>query len=240
MLVLLWVGMTSQPNDSASASSAPLPATTSIVGFVAGPLQTNCYVLIDSARTTEQGKYPAVVIDPGMGAFATIQEQADEQNFAVEAVVLTHGHIDHIRDAQPFAVPVYIHPEDKSMLSMDWSNAPFGSMFEAENMQTPADIRELEGSIDMAGATWEIHHMPGHSPGSVMFRVPGLILGGDVIFRGGVGRADLPGSSPEDMMLSLKKFVTEFADDDVVLSGHGPQTTIGQEKATNPFLHEVG
>ena len=73
-----------------------------------------------------------------------------------------------------------------------------------------------------------------------MLRVPGLILGGDVLFRGGVGRTDLPGSSPEDMMLSLKKIVTEFADDDVVLSGHGPQTTIGQEKSTNPFLHEVG
>ena len=72
-----------------------------------------------------------------------------------------------------------------------------------------------------------------------MFRVPGLILGGDVLFQGGVGRTDLPGSSPEDMQLSLKKLVSEFADDDVVLSGHGPQTTVGAEKAGNPFLQSV-
>ena len=73
-----------------------------------------------------------------------------------------------------------------------------------------------------------------------MFRMPGLILGGDVLFNGGVGRTDLPGSDPADMTLSLKRLSAEFDDDDVVLPGHGPQTTIGQEKKTNPFLHEVG
>lgn len=230
--------MTSQPDSN--ASEIALPSTTSIGGFVAGPFQTNCYIVVDGARTTGDGTHPAVVIDPGMGAHARVQELAQEQGFSVESVVLTHGHIDHIRDAEPFEVPVYVHPADRPMLDLDWSDAPFGAMFEAQDMKTPADIRDLGDSIDMGGTTWSIHHMPGHSPGSVMFRIDGLIIGGDVLFQGGVGRTDLPGSSPEDMMLSLKKVATEFVDSDVVLSGHGPQTTIGAEKASNPFLQDVG
>lgn len=227
------------PQQPEPTQNAPLPETTSIGGFVAGPLQTNCYVLADTSRLTAEGKIPTVVIDPGMGAFTMVQELAELDGLEVEAVVLTHGHIDHIRDAAQFNVPVHIHPADKTMLDMDWGSAPFGQMFDVENMDKPADIRELGDSIEMAGVTWQVHHMPGHSPGSVMFRVPGLILGGDVLFQGGVGRTDLPGSSPEDMQLSLKKLVSEFADDDVVLSGHGPQTTVGAEKAGNPFLQSV-
>lgn len=232
--------MTQDNADQHNAQPSPLPETTGLVGFVAGPLETNCYLLVDGAVTDSEGRASAIVIDPGMGAYDAVAQLAQQHNFRVEAVVLTHGHIDHIRDAAEFHVPVYVHPADREMLSAEWSAmSNFAQLFDVANMHTPSDIRDLGETIQMGGTTWDIHHMPGHSPGSVMFRVPGLIIGGDVLFRGGVGRTDLPGSSPEDMLLSLKKVVHDFEDSDVVLSGHGPQTTVGEEKKTNPFLHSV-
>lgn len=233
---LVWGAMT---NEDRTAKS-PLPETTGLVGFVAGPLETNCYLLVDQANVGEDGLSAAVVIDPGMGAYDAVRQLAAQHKFRVDSVVLTHGHIDHVRDAADFNVPVYVHPADREMVDPAWTaKSQFAQLFDIEKMGKPSDIRDLGESIDMGGTTWEIHHMPGHSPGSVMFRVPGLIIGGDVLFKGGVGRTDLPGSSPEDMLLSLKKLSHEFEDDDVVLSGHGPQTTVGEEKKTNPFLQSV-
>ena len=112
-------------------------------------------------------------------------------------------------------------------------------IFDVANMKIPTEVHNLGDDVEIGGRPFRVHHMPGHSPGSVMFRVLGLVIGGDVLFNGGVGRTDLPGSNPEDMMLSLKRVASEFDDDDTVLPGHGPQTTVGQEKKTNPFLHEV-
>lgn len=238
-----------------------------ILTFSAGPLQTNCYVLIDrsgakvAGATTSRsslsdangsaasdpnsnqqtsGNAPAVVIDPGFGAHETITQLAKQYAFSVEQIVLTHGHIDHIRDAGDFGVPVYVHPADRPFLEMDQTISPLAQMFRVVDMKKVEDLRDLtENTIALAGVEFEVHHLPGHSPGHVMFRVPGFIIGGDVLFRGGVGRTDLPGSSPEDMVLSLKKLSTEFDDDDVVVTGHGPATTIGQEKRTNGYLQAV-
>ena len=141
--------------------------------------------------------------------------------FFVEKIVLTHGHIDHIRDAGEFGVPVYVHPLDRPFVEMDQSISPLAQLFDVNNMKPVADVRDLGGdSVTLAGVDFTVHHMPGHSPGHVMFRVPGFIIGGDVLFRGGVGRTDLPGSSAEDMVLSLKKLSHEFDDDDVVVTGH--------------------
>lgn len=253
------------PQSSSNPESVfpGLPATTDILGFAAGPLDTNCYVLIDrsspdansgdsssnSAEGVKEGVTAgvaagqpagqAVVIDPGMGAKAVIDELADEYNFTVDSVVLTHGHIDHIRDAGALGVPVYVHPLDRFFLEESLEGSPFSELFDVANMVQPEDIRDLEDTVEIGGVTFDVHHTPGHSPGHVMLRVGGLIIGGDVLFRGGVGRTDLPGCSPEDMLLTLKKITAEFADDDVVLPGHGPQTTMGTEKRTNSFLHAV-
>lgn len=215
-----------------------LPKTTELFGFVAGPFETNCYVVIDRAGATT-GAAPATVIDPGFGAADTIARLSQERDFFVEKVVLTHGHIDHVRDAGLLEVPVEMHPGDIHMISQSLKGTPYGELFDVDTMKNPKQITHLAETVEMGGATWEVHHMPGHSPGSVMLRAGGLIFGGDVLFRGGVGRTDLPFSSPEDMMLSLKRLVSDFNDDDVVLPGHGMQTTIGQEKATNPFLQAV-
>ena len=174
-----------------------------------------------------------------MGAWDVVNAQAQERNFTVEKVVLTHGHIDHIRDAAAFGVPVHVHPLDRFFLEESLAGSPFAELFDVENMGVPSEIVELEGEIEMGGETFEVFHMPGHSPGHVMFRVGGLVIGGDVLFRGGVGRTDLPGCSPEDMLLSLKKLTVEFDDDDLVLPGHGPATTVGEEKRTNSFLQSV-
>ena len=215
-----------------------LPETTELFGFVAGPLETNCYVLIDRAGATD-GPAPATIIDPGYGAADALATLSEERNFFVQKIVLTHGHIDHIRDAGELGVPVEVHPFDEQLLTQSLKGSPFADLFDVDNMKKPEKITHIGDTVDMGGTTWEVHHMPGHSPGSVMFRVGGLIIGGDVLFRGGVGRTDLPYSSPEDMMLSLKRLTSEFDDEDVVLPGHGTQTTIGQEKATNSFLQSV-
>ncbi|WP_426705376.1 MBL fold metallo-hydrolase [Corynebacterium auriscanis] len=252
-------------SPSAPVSVDAVSPSVDILTFSAGPFQTNCYVLINrsvaagtpagssitdaatgsSASASTPGHntsapVPAVVIDPGLGAFDTVTSLGRELNFHVEKVVLTHGHIDHIRDAADFNVPVYVHPLDRPFLEMDQSASPFAQIFDVATMKPVADLRELtEDSIDIAGVQFDIHHMPGHSPGHVMFRVPGFIIGGDVLFRGGVGRTDLPGSSPEDMVLSLKKLTHEFDDNDVVVTGHGQATTIGEEKRTNGYLQAV-
>lgn len=232
-------------NSKNTDAGVPAP-TFELLGFAAGAFQTNCYVLInadESAARDDQGRRPATVVDPGHGAHKVITDAASEHNFYVESIVLTHGHIDHMRDAAEFGVPVHVHEYDRSMLEDPgrYTNVlDFDRIFDTENMTVPEDIRNLGDEVSIGGQSFAVHHMPGHSPGSVMFRIPGLILGGDVLFNGGVGRTDLPGSVPADMTLSLKRLAAEFDDDDVVLPGHGPQTTIGQEKKTNPFLHEVG
>lgn len=232
-------------NSENTGAGAATPSF-ELLGFPAGAFQTNCYVLIntdESAARDAQGHRPATVVDPGHGAHQVIIDAASEHNFYVESIVLTHGHIDHMRDAAEFGVPVHVHEYDRSMLedpAMYTNVLDFARIFDTENMKVPEDIRNLSDEVSIGGQSFAVHHMPGHSPGSVMFRIPGLILGGDVLFNGGVGRTDLPGSDPADMTLSLKRLAAEFDDDDVVLPGHGPQTTIGQEKKTNPFLHEVG
>ena len=233
--------MNDQTNESQTEYTEP---QWEIFGFPAGPLQTNCFVFIDrSANAAAEGQpSPATVIDPSFGAAEIINKAAAENGFVVEQVVLTHGHIDHIRDAGAFDVPVHIHREDRMMLEQPGLNSrmpQLAELFQIPAMKVPSDIREIEDKVTIGGVEFEVHHMPGHSPGSVVFRVPGLVIGGDVLFNGGVGRTDLPGSNPEDMMLSLKRLASEFHDDDVVLPGHGEQTTVGQEKKTNPFLHEV-
>lgn len=216
-----------------------------LLGFPADPFQTNCYIAIDdqpSAKKDSEGRQPATVIDPGHGAAELIRQAQQDHGFYVERIVLTHGHIDHVRDVAEFDVPVFIHAADRALVEQPADNQRMPELeriFDVANMKIPTEVHNLGDDVEIGGRPFRVHHMPGHSPGSVMFRVPGLVIGGDVLFNGGVGRTDLPGSNPEDMMLSLKRVASEFDDDDTVLPGHGPQTTVGQEKKTNPFLHEV-
>ncbi|WP_199440804.1 MBL fold metallo-hydrolase [Umezawaea beigongshangensis] len=219
-----------------------------VIGFPTGALQANCYLL-----APEKGG-PCVVVDPGQDAVEPIAEALREHRLSPVAVLLTHGHFDHSFSVAPVCdgndVPAWIHPDDEAMLADPMlglsaeSRAFFGGQLE---MRAPREVRSLAdgAELDLAGLTMTVDHTPGHTGGSVMFRAGTqeggrLVLSGDTLFAGSVGRTDLPGGDHRRMLASLRDKVLTLHDDTVVLPGHGPTTTIGRERASNPFLLELG
>ncbi|WP_293831290.1 MBL fold metallo-hydrolase [uncultured Corynebacterium sp.] len=205
-----------------------------IAGFAAGPFQTNCYVVSNGNR--------AFVIDPGMGAHEAVSQLVQEQGLTVEAVVLTHGHIDHIRDAAAFGVETFIHPADAFMLLRgEGVSEQARQLYDASAMppiDNPTHIEDGQ-TLTVAGVELRVVHAPGHSPGCVMLVADEVVFSGDVLFRGSIGRTDLPDSDPEQMRESLRGPVWELDDELQVLPGHGPATTVAQERATNPYLRQA-
>ena len=205
-----------------------------IAGFAAGPFQTNCYVVSNGDR--------AFVIDPGLGAHEAVSQLAQEQGLTVEAVVLTHGHIDHIRDAAAFGVETFIHPADAFMLLRgEGVSEQARQLYDASAMppiDNPTHVEDGQ-TLTVAGVELRVVHAPGHSPGCVMLVADGVVFSGDVLFRGSIGRTDLPDSDPEQMRESLRGPVWELDDELQVLPGHGPATTVAQEHATNPYLRQA-
>ncbi|MDX1877077.1 MBL fold metallo-hydrolase [Mycolicibacterium sp. 141076] len=214
-----------------------------LTGFPAGMLQCNCYILAARAGSD------AIIVDPGQRAMGRIREILDENRLTPSAVLLTHGHVDHIWSAQKVAdtycCPVYIHPEDRFMLTDPikgfgprLAQLAFGVLF-----SEPKQVVELDRDGDklyLGGITVTVDHTPGHTRGSVVFRVTDgpaeLAFTGDTLFKQSVGRTDLPGGSGRDLLNSIVTKLLVLDDDTVVLPGHGPQTTIGAERRTNPFL----
>ena len=217
-----------------------------IAGFPAGSWATNCYVV--SAGPGE----PCVIVDPGQESIDPVHEIMREHRLAPAAVLLTHGHIDHVWSVAPlsseFGIPALIHVDDRYRL-VD----PAGSSIVAAREQLlamtknsleltePDDIRLLEDnqSLDLVGLTFSVRHAPGHTEGSAVFEVDDVMLSGDVLFAGSIGRTDLPGGDHERMVESLRRVILPAPDEMTVLPGHGPQTTIGAERATNPFLRPL-
>lgn len=201
--------------------------------LVVSLFQSNCFIV----RRPESAE--AIVIDPGDNA-ADIRACLDEQGLTVKAYLLTHGHVDHVFAlAEMVAVrpaPVALHPDDARWAFTERAAIPpyYGTP------QAPPTIdRQLaDGQIwtDL-GLTYHIFHLPGHSPGGVAFYFESekTLFSGDTLFRGSVGRSDLPGSNPSALATSLKKLLT-LPDDTIVHCGHGPATTIGRERRQNPFL----
>lgn len=205
-----------------------------IAGFAAGPFQTNCYVVSNGDR--------AFVIDPGLGAHEAVSQLVQEQGLTVEAVVLTHGHIDHIRDAAAFGLETFIHPADAFMLLRgEGVSEQARQLYDASAMPPIDNPTPLEDgqTLTVAGVDLRIVHAPGHSPGCVMLVADDVVFSGDVLFRGSIGRTDLPDSDPEQMRESLRGPVWELDDELQVLPGHGPATTVAQERATNPYLRQA-
>ncbi len=225
-----------------------------IAGFPAGPWGTNCYVAATAAGAE------CIVVDPGKDAAPGVAEVIREHRLKPVAVLLTHGHIDHMWSVTPVAgtydATAWIHPADRHLLTdplggMSRESAammlgmPDGKFEFAE----PDDVRELADGVDLelAGLRFVVDHTPGHTEGSVTFRTPyddsadisEVMFSGDLLFEGSIGRTDLPGGDHPTMLRSLATKVLTLADDIVVLPGHGGQTSIGRERATNPFLLEL-
>jgi len=227
-----------------------------LTSFPAGPLQANCYVV---SRGPGAG---CALVDPGMDAMDGVHTVVSEQNLTPQAVLITHGHFDHMWCAQDVAAeygcPVWIHPDDRHLLAdpMAAISGESAAMLRAQlgmhdlpTFAEPADVRDaVDGaSIEVDGLTFTVDHVPGHTPGTVVYRIPWdgpeevseLMFSGDFLFQGSIGRTDLTGGSHPQMEQSLRDRVLPLADDIVVLPGHGPQTSIGRERVTNPFLLEL-
>ncbi|MAT60375.1 MAG: MBL fold metallo-hydrolase [Micrococcales bacterium] len=222
-----------------------------VTGFPAGPFGTNCYVI-----APEKGS-ECIIVDPGMDAVDGVRQVIGDNRLRPVAVLLTHGHLDHtwsvVPIAQGYGIPAFIHSNDDYMLSdpttalsPDMQHLLRQMSGEELNLE-PEDLRPLRNGeqLNLAGIDLDVTHAPGHTPGSVVFTrqpdqdLPPLMFSGDVLFAGSIGRTDLPGGDHNQMMSSLRDVILPQADDMVVLPGHGPQTTIGDERGVNPFLRDV-
>ncbi len=202
-----------------------------ITSFVVGPLQENCYLLVDE----QAGE--AVLIDPGDEA-ERLAEAVIASGARLTAIWLTHGHVDHVGAVaalvERFDVPVVLHPLDRPL----YDRAPeIGLMYGMRIPPLPEPSVVLaEGDVVRVGAlSFDVWHLPGHSPGHVAFVGNGVMFSGDVLFAGSIGRTDLPMSDPVDMQRSLKRLCVAPAET-AVYAGHGPHSSIARENASNPFL----
>jgi glyoxylase-like metal-dependent hydrolase (beta-lactamase superfamily II) len=226
-----------------------------VAGFPAGAFAANCYVVAPGPG--EQ----CVIVDPGQDAEPGIQDILAAHRLTPAAVLLTHGHIDHVWSVAPVCgakgIPAYIHPADRALLSDPAKGFPLGigqELFGGLKFTEPDDVKELADgmTLSLAGLEIIVNHAPGHTGGSVTFRLPvqepitaagkskidegDVLFSGDLLFAGSIGRTDLPGGDYPTILRSLARVCLTLPDQTVVLSGHGPRTTIGAERRTNPFL----
>jgi glyoxylase-like metal-dependent hydrolase (beta-lactamase superfamily II) len=222
-----------------------------IAGFPAGPWATNCYVVAIGAGQE------CVVIDPGMHATLGVADVIREHRLRPAAVLVTHGHIDHMFCVAPVAgaydATAYVHPADRALLSDPLAGVSPSTAAQLlggdYSFAEPDDVAEIgDGdTLRIAGLTLTVDHTPGHTPGSVTFAseyddvadVAGLLFSGDLLFAGSIGRTDLPGGDHPTMLRSLAGKILPLDDSIVVLPGHGEQTTIGRERANNPYLQNL-
>lgn len=218
-----------------------------IAGFPAEAFDTNCYVVAPAAGEE------CVVVDPGYGVEQRLDEVVAEHRLRPVAVLLTHGHLDHTFSVTPVCgardVPAYVHPDDRALVERpELGLSPqMVAMLGGLEWSEPDDVKPLADgeTMRLAGLELTVDHAPGHTRGSVLFRlpadddVPEVCLAGDVLFAGSIGRTDLPGGDHATMVRTLRTKVLPLPDDMVVLPGHGPQTTIGRERRGNPFLQDL-
>jgi hydroxyacylglutathione hydrolase len=201
-----------------------------------------------------------VIIDPGMDAVAGVAELILQHRLKPVAVMLTHGHIDHMFSVTPlcrsYASSCWVHPSDRVLLTdplrASWPDTRL--LLERltggpASFTEPDDVRELTDGAELAlaGLTFQAIHAPGHTPGSTMFEtaypahrdIDSVVFSGDVLFAGSIGRTDLPGGNMADMLKSLRTKVLPLPDTVAVLPGHGPQTTMARERVGNPYLQNL-
>ena len=199
--------------------------------LVTGPVQENAYLVVGSDQR-------AVLVDPGDDA-NDLLELIRQTNAKPEAILLTHAHFDHIGAVQAvreaLEIPVYLHPDARdqyvqaALAAARW-NLPF-------TQPQPADHDLLPGMLEVAGLVFQVLFTPGHAPGHVsLYSSAGFVLSGDALFQGSIGRTDLPGCDHALLIASITTQLLSLPAQTTVFSGHGPETTIGREIQTNPFL----
>jgi hydroxyacylglutathione hydrolase len=206
-----------------------------VVSMVLGPVQTNAYLLAD-AQTGE-----AVVIDPAWDGDLLLAE-ASRRRWHIGSIWLTHAHFDHFGGAAAVAdgthppPPVALHPLDYNLWRMQ-GGAPLFGMHIDPGPEPTVDLVQGQ-QLYLGDNLLEVRHSPGHTPGHVVFYCPGdgICFCGDVIFQGSIGRTDLPGGDFDILMDSIHTQILSMPDETRLLSGHGPETTVGAERRQNPFL----
>ena len=214
-----------------------------IDSFAAPMFATNCWVLAPG-RDSE-----CVVIDPGMpDVSGQLEDLLRKHNLKPVAIIATHGHLDHTFSIQPIAdgysIPAYIHSEDRPFLGSPEKlhGEEFVATLSGMNFAEPIEVKELRNGevIELVGLSFKAIHAPGHTRGSLMFEVSNeVLISGDVLFAGSIGRTDLPTGSAKDMEETLRKKVVPLSDHLKVLPGHGPETTMSYEKKNNPYLKSL-
>ena len=207
-------------------------ASVEVVSIPNGQFAENCYLLFDPAHPG------AVLVDPGEEPELFLAE-ARRLGRTINAIWITHAHLDHISGVgsiqEETGAPIHLHPDDRQL----YDNLPQqGLQFGLRLSAPPApEVALRHGQrLRLGDAEFEVRHAPGHSPGHVCFAGPDVVLGGDVLFEGSIGRTDLPGGDFQTLIASIWRELLTLPDSTVVHPGHGPATTIGRERRSNPFL----
>ena len=211
--------------------------------FPAPMFATNCWIIAPSEGSE------CIIVDPGMPDISRdIEMIIEEHKLKPVAALLTHGHLDHTFSITPLAdgfdIPAYIHSEDRRFISdpAGIHGEQFISQLEAMTFVEPKKVSELKNgaTLELIGMKMTAIHAPGHTRGSLMFTInEEILISGDVLFAGSIGRTDLPTGSSKEMITTLKTKVLTLSDDLRVLTGHGPETTIKFERKNNPYLKEL-
>jgi len=199
-----------------------------------GPLGTNCYI-IEKENT-------ALIIDPG-GDYDHLKAHIEKSELDVEAILLTHAHFDHIGAVEPvrkdYNVELYMHELEKDWLTDPQLNGSGRYMMDPVSTLIPPDHLLNEGQHTVGSVQFKVLHTPGHSPGSISFYFEdsGILIAGDTLFHRSIGRTDLPFGNHESLIKSIQEKIFTLPEDTIVFPGHGPETTVKEEKELNPFFN---